>query len=146
MTEEQRWLVVRCAACGQCSGQRRQGGRCPHCGMALNTTSEVVKACTSSAMLHVEVALANTPDDLRDELRRRMTKQVEPEGTQQPTMRSLLKELRAMGQEDGSIGLETVRLHLERRSVDGTPEAFMEQAEVEGVVLRLAPDRWMFFE
>ena len=34
-----------------------------------------------------------------------MTKQVEPEGTQQASMRSLLKELRAMGQEDGSIGL-----------------------------------------
>ena len=30
--------------------------------MALNATSEVVKECTSSAMLHVEVALANTPD------------------------------------------------------------------------------------
>ena len=28
--------------------------------------TSVVKECTSSAMLHVEVALANTPDDLRE--------------------------------------------------------------------------------
>ena len=70
---EQRWLVIRCRACQQCSGQRRQGGRCPHCGSSMGADAEVVKVCESSTTLHIEVALANTPVELRDELRSRLS-------------------------------------------------------------------------
>ena len=70
---EQSWLVIRCPSCLQCSGHRRQKGRCPHCGSALDGTSEVVKVCTSGGELLTEVALANTPSELRDELRARLS-------------------------------------------------------------------------
>lgn len=146
MSTEQRWLVVRCAACNRCSGQRRQGGRCPHCGTALTASCEVVKECNSSTALHLEVALANTPEELRDDLRQRMAKLPEPESEQPVSMRAVLKELRGLSEEDGSIGLGVVRHHLENRGVEASPEGFMELAEVEGLVLRLTPDRWMFFE
>lgn len=146
MSTEQRWLVVRCAACQRCSGQRRQGGRCPHCGTALSSSCEVLKECHSSADLHMEVALANTPEELRAELRQRMTALPEPDAAQPVSVRAVLTELRNLSEDDGSLGLEVVRLHLEKRAMDASPEAFMEQAELEGLVLRLAPDRWMFFE
>jgi len=146
MSTEQRWLVVRCTGCQRCSGQRRQGGRCPHCGTALTATCEVVKECNSSSELHREVALANTPEELREELRKRMTTLPEPESTQPVSLRAVLNELRKLSDDDGSLGLTVVRRHLEKRAMDASPEAFMEQAELEGLVLRLAPDRWMFFE
>lgn len=146
MSTEQRWLVVRCTACNRCSGQRRQGGRCPHCGAALSASCEVVKECNSSTSLHLEVALANTPEDLRDELRQRMTKLSEPESNQPVSVRAVLKELRSLAELDGSISAATVGSHLEKRGVAASPDGFMEQAELEGAVLRLAPNRWMFFE
>ena len=146
MSTEQRWLVVRCAACNRCSGQRRQGGRCPHCGTSLTTTCEVVKECDSSATLHLEVALANTPEELRGELRQRMRSLPNPETEQPLSMRAVLKELRNLSEGDGSIGLEVVRSHFHKRTMEASPEGFMEQAELEGLVLRLGPDRWMFFE
>ena len=146
MANEQRWLVVRCAACQRCSGQRRQGGRCPHCGTALSASSEVVKECDSSTSLHLEVALANTPEELREELRRRLTENDEPSSDQPVSLRAVLKELRNLAEADGGIGIGIVRSHLEKREIDASPEGFMEQAELEGLVLRLAADRWMFFE
>jgi hypothetical protein len=96
--------------------------------------------------LHREVALANTPEELRDELRKRMTTLPEPESTQPVSLRAVLNELRNLSEDDGSLGLTVVRRHLEKRAMDASPEAFMEQAELEGLVLRLAPGRWMFFE
>ena len=58
----------------------------------------------------------------------------------------MLKELRNLAEADGGIGIGIVRSHLEKRGIDASPEGFMEQAELEGLVLRLAADRWMFFE
>ena len=92
------------------------------------------------------MALANTPEELRDELRQRMAKLTEPESEQPVSMRAVLKELRNLSEEDGSLGLGVVRNHLENRGIEASPEGFMEQAELEGLVLRLAPDQWMFFE
>ena len=143
---DQRWLVIRCASCGQCSGQRRQQGRCPHCGAKLAGTSEVVKECTTSASLHLEVALANTPDALRDELRSRLSKTLPPDPVSDISPRTLLRELRSLAEPDSTIGVKTIRQHLEKKGVETPPDSLMEQAELEGVVLRLSTDRWMFFE
>ena len=94
----------------------------------------------------MEVALANTPEELRDELRQRMTALPEPDAAQPVSVRAVLTELRNLSEDDGSLGLALVRRHLEKRGMDASPEAFMEQAELEGLVLRLASNRWMFFE
>ena len=143
---DQRWLVIRCASCGQCSGQRRQHGRCPHCVTKLDGTSEVVKECTSSADLHLEVGLANTPDALRDELRSRLSNSASTEASGELSLRALLRELRSLADSEGIIDFETVRQHLKKKSVETPVDGLMEQAELEGLALRLANGRWMFFE
>lgn len=143
---DQRWLVIRCGSCGQCSGQRRQHGRCPHCGSKLDGTSEVVKECPSSAELHLEVGLANTPEALRDELRSRLSKAAPPGDSREVSPRALLKELRSLADGDDTIDRSTVQQHLEKKDIETPVDGLMEQAEVEGVVLRLANGRWMFFE
>ena len=143
---DQRWLVIRCSSCGQCSGQRRQNGRCPHCGSKLDGTSEVVKECTSSAELHLEVGLANTPDALRDELRNRLSNSVSNEAAGELSLRALLQELQSLADSESIIDFETIRQHLQKKSVETPVEGLMEQAELEGLVLRLTNGRWMFFE
>ncbi len=144
---DQHWLVLRCSACDQCSGHRRQGGRCPHCGAAMKTDAEVVKKCTSSAMLHLEVALANTPPELQDELRSRLLRSASfNEEPQEISPRALLRELRALASEEGHISRLQVQSLLDKREVEIPADALMEQAEVEGVVVRIADGRWMFFE
>ncbi len=98
------WLVVRCASCGQCSGRSYAGGRCPHCGQSMPPTSEVVKEVDSSAALTIEVALANTPPELRDELRKRM--QVVPDDGSEGEIRSprdLMRSLRQYADDEGFI-------------------------------------------
>ena len=144
---EQRWLVIRCRACQQCSGQRRQGGRCPHCGSSMGADAEVVKVCESSTTLHIEVALANTPVELRDELRLRLSSAGGGAQEQQDASpRSLLRELRLLADEQGEISLALVQQFLKKKGLDIPADAFMEQAELEGVLLRLSEGRWMFFE
>ena len=143
---EQSWLVIRCQACQQCSGQRRQKGRCPHCGSPLDGTAEVVKVCGSSSELLTEVALANTPSELRDELRSRLSSSASEQNESAVSMRGLLKKLRSLADPDGVINLSTVAHHLGENEVDAPAEGLMEQAELEGLVLRLSETRWMFFE
>ena len=113
----------------------------------MQTDSEVVKECTSSSMLHLEVALANTPSELQDELRTRLLRSASfNEEPQEMSPRALLRELRSLASEEGQISIIQVQSLLNKRDVDIPADALMEQAEVEGVVVRLGEGRWMFFE
>ncbi len=113
----------------------------------MKTDAEVVKKCTSSAMLHLEVALANTPPELQDELRSRLLRSASfNEEPQEISPRALLRELRALASEEGHISRLQVQSLLDKREVEIPADALMEQAEVEGVVVRIADGRWMFFE
>lgn len=105
-----------------------------------------MKECTSSAELHHEVGLANTPEALRGELRSRLSKTSPPEASGDISPRSLLRELRSLADVENTINFSTVQKHLEKKDVQMPTDALMEQAEVEGVVLRLPNGRWMFFE
>ena len=64
--------VIRCPACMTCHGRRGVSASCPHCGQRLGEHGIVVKSVNSAEALRIEVALANTPEELRDTLRKRM--------------------------------------------------------------------------
>ncbi len=98
-------------------------------------------------MLHLEVALANTPAELQDELRTRLLRSASfNDEPQEISPRALLRELRSLASEEGQISIIQVQSLLNKRDVDIPADALMEQAEVEGVVVRLGEGRWMFFE
>ena len=98
-------------------------------------------------MLHLEVALANTPEELRDELRTRLQRSdTFSEEPQDISPRTLLRELRSLASEDGTVERMDVVAHLDKKGVEMPADCFMEQAEVECVVIRVADGRWMFFE
>ena len=106
----------------------------------------MVKECTSSAELHLEGGLANTPEALRDELRNRLSTASPSEERGEVSPRALLRELRVLADAEGVIDSQTVRDHLKKKSVETPVDGLMEQAELEGLALRLENDRWMFFE
>ncbi|RJU96048.1 MAG: hypothetical protein DWC03_00175 [Candidatus Poseidoniales archaeon] len=113
----------------------------------MKKDAEVVKECMTSAMLHLEVAIANTPPELRDELRSRLLRSASfKEEPQEISPRALLRELRSLATEDARISQMEVQSLLDKREVEIPADAFMEQAEVEGVVVRVAEGCWMFFE
>ena len=72
------WSVVRCPACRNCHGTRGKPRQCPHCGQSIPATTPVIATAESSAQLRIEVALANTPEELRDELRLKLESSDEP--------------------------------------------------------------------
>ncbi|MCH1616650.1 MAG: hypothetical protein L7R83_03995 [Candidatus Poseidonia sp.] len=113
----------------------------------MKSDAKVVKECTSSSTLHLEVALANTPPELRDELRARLLRSsAVNDEPQEISPRALLGELRTLASEDGTISQIQVQSLLDKKEVEIPADALMEQAEVEGVAVRIANGRWMFFE
>ena len=143
---EASWLVLRCSACKQCSGHRHQKGRCPHCGQALGRESELVRTALNASELHVEVAMANTPESLREDLRARMAKGGMPSGQAVPSRSSLLQRLRSGADEGGAITAQTVGRILHEMNVEEHVDSVMEQAELEGLVIRAGNGRWTFLE
>lgn len=144
---EQRWLVIRCPHCEQCFGHRSLKGRCPHCGQNLPRDTEVVCEVNSAPQLHIEVALANTPEELRGSLRKKLEKHHRSfEATQEFSPRSLMAYLRKKADENGVIDRMTVLLALQQHQSDISVDALMERAESEGFALRLDDGHWQFFE
>ncbi len=143
---EANWLVLRCSACQQCSGHRHQQGRCPHCGQALGRESELVKTVLNANELPMEVALANTPESLRADLRERMTEGGLQTGQSAPTRSSLLQKLRSAADEGGDISALVVQRVLRELSIEEHVDSVMEHAEVEGLVIRAGHGRWTFLE
>ena len=45
---------------------------CPHCGQKLPSDAEIVTSVATASELRIEVALANTPEELRETLRKRL--------------------------------------------------------------------------
>ena len=144
---EPTWLVLRCHHCGQCSGHRFQKGRCPHCGQSITRETELVKQVPSSADLHIEVALANTPEALRDELKSRLVAQnLNTSENETPSARRVFQSLRDLANITGTLSRNDVESMLKKKGLDMPVEAVMEQAENEGLVLRTADGHWMFLE
>lgn len=144
---EAQWLVLRCLHCQQCSGQRVQTGRCPHCGQPFSRETEVVKVVSSASELHREVSLANTPESLRDELRTRLERDLPGSNeVENITPVKIFHALREAVGEDGLLTFQDVSTILQRLNVREAVETVMGQAEVEGLVIRAGEGRWVVLE
>ena len=142
--KEQRWLVVRCPSCLRCTGQRSIPRSCTLCGQPLPRETEVVSEVESAALLQRAVALANTPEGLRDELAFRIGvghEDANRDTSASATMMALRKAARGE-----TISAEEVQRVLRSLNVQTPPTEFMALVEHEGLVLRLGHDRWQFIE
>ena len=141
------WSVVRCPACRNCHGTRGKPRQCPHCGQSIPATTPVIATAESSAQLRIEVALANTPEELRDELRLKLESSDEPLIASSSTSpRALYKAIQTTVGDDMILHRSDVEKVLQDLDSQQSPDDVLEKMELDGILLRQQNGTWLLLE
>lgn len=133
----EKWSVVRCPACKNCHGTRTRARQCPHCGQTLASTTPVVATADSAAQLRIEVALANTPKEIRDELRIKLEASQEPlVAINSTSPRRLYALMVDQAGEAGIIRRRDVEDVLNKVDSDLDADDLLDQLEINGTIIR----------
>ena len=139
--------VIRCPACMTCHGRRGVSASCPHCGQRLGEHGIVIKSVNSAEALRIEVALANTPEELRETLRKRMVSKTPlTEFHDEVPSRTMGKWVQDSKNHEGFITVQSVRTTLHKNHSNLDANEVIEQAEVQGMLVRVDEARWMLLE
>jgi len=141
------WSVVRCPACRNCHGTRGKPRQCPHCGQSLPATTPVVATAETSAQLRIEVALANTPEELRDELRVKLEQMDEPLITSASSSpRAIYSAIQKTVGSDMVLRRADVQTVLDGLDSDLIVDDLLEQMEMNGTLVRQRDGTWLLLE
>ena len=141
------WSVVRCPACRNCHGTRGKPRQCPHCGQSIPATTPVIATAESSAQLRIEVALANTPEELRDELRLKLESSDEPLiASSSASPRALYKAIQKTVGDDMILHRSDVEKVLQDLDSQQSPDDVLEKMELDGTLLRQQNGTWLLLE
>ncbi len=141
------WSVVRCPACRNCHGTRGKPRQCPHCGQSIPATTPVIATAESSAQLRIEVALANTPEELRDELRLKLESSDEPLIASSSTSpRALYKAIQKTVGDEMILHRSDVEKVLQDLDSQQSPDDVLEKMELDGTLLRQQNGTWLLLE
>ena len=141
------WSVVRCPACKNCHGTKGQPRQCPHCGQSLPTTTPVIATAESSSQLRIEVALANTPEELRDQLRKKLEAMDEPlVASSSSSPRAIFKAIRKVVGEDMILNRNDVQTVLEQHDSEQSVDNILEMMELDGSLVRQRNGTWLLLE
>ena len=139
--------VIRCPACMTCHGRRGVSASCPHCGQRLGEHGIVIKSVNSAEALRIEVALANTPEELRETLRKRMVSKTPlTDFHDEVPSRTIGKWVQDSKNDEGFITVQSVRTILHKNHSNLDANEVIEQAEVQGMLVRVDEARWMLLE
>ncbi len=143
----EKWSVVRCPACKNCHGTRTRARQCPHCGQTLASTTPVVATADSAAQLRIEVALANTPKEIRDELRIKLEASQEPlVAINSTSPRRLYALIVDQAGEAGIIRRRDVEDVLNKVDSDLDADDLLDQLEINGTIIRRQDGTWQLLE
>ena len=143
----EKWSVVRCPACKNCHGTRTRARQCPHCGQTLASTTPVVATADSAAQLRIEVALANTPKEIRDELRIKLEASQEPlVAINSTSPRRLYALMVDQAGEAGIIRRRDVEDVLNKVDSDMDADDLLDQLEINGTIIRRQDGSWQLLE
>ena len=141
------WNVIRCTACSTCHGHRSMGATCPHCGQKLADSAEVIAKVDSASQLRIEVALANTPEQLRETLRARLEENTALFTSEQPVSHSFLSSLVIRSaDENGVLKQVTLQALLDKSSPNVDATDLIEMAETQGMLVRVGNGTWQLLE
>lgn len=139
--------VIRCPACMTCHGRRGVSTSCPHCGQRLGEHGIVIKSVNSAEALRIEVALANTPEELRETLRKRMVSKTPlTDFHDEFPSRTMGKWVQQSKNDEGFITVQSVQTVLHKNHSNLDANEVIEQAEVQGMLVRVDEARWMLLE
>lgn len=141
------WSVVRCPACRNCHGTRGKPRQCPHCGQSLPATTPIVATAETSAQLRIEVALANTPEELRDALRVKLEQMDEPLiASASSSPRAIYSAIQKAVGTDMILRREDVQTILDGLDSDLLVDDLLEQMEMDGTLVRQRDGTWLLLE
>ena len=137
------YTVVRCASCKRCWGIKGRPRTCPHCGAATGDDTLIVSTVENASELQGEVALANTPEQLREQLRNAMPKAIEVRDDPSAT---LLFSCIRMAAVDDIVKLERLGGVLRGNGIIISAEDVAEEAEAQGLLLRQSDDSYLLLQ
>lgn len=139
--------VIRCPACSTCHGRRGASTSCPHCGQRLTEHGVIVKTVNSAEALRIEVALQNTPPELRDMLRKKMMdKDPISDFSDEVPSRTMGGWVQQSKDDESLVTVESLQHTLDKNHSDLDATDLIEQAEVQGMLVRISEGRWLLLE
>ena len=144
--QEKQWVVVRCRACRICHGSNGKYKRCPHCGNAIGESAEIVSTVNSESELRMEVAIANTPEELRGTLRQKLGSSEALVQNSDPPAFTMAKWVHQSADENGEVTIHSVTTTIESKNTDIDAEDLISMAETQGMLLRIGKNRWTLLE
>ena len=139
--------MFKCPACAMCHGRKSSGHNCPHCGQRVNEKTSVVDYADNPAELRMKVIMANTPSELRESLASRIENSdnlLNISSNYSPSKG--LNLLRKSLDENGNFSLDSVKMAFKSQGFESEVNNFLEMAEAQGTILRLAEGLWRFLE
>lgn len=141
------WKVFRCLACEMCHGRKSSGHNCPHCGQRINEKTPVVDYAANPAELRMKVIMANTPSELRESLVSRLDmSETLFDSSSNFSPSKGLSVLRKCLDQDGKFTIDAVKLSFKLQGFEEEVNNFLQMAEAQGTILRLAEGIWQFLE
>lgn len=137
------YTVVRCASCKGCWGTKGRPRSCPHCGAATGDDTLIVSTVDNASELQREVALANTPEQLRKQLRDAMPKAIE---VRDDPSAALLFSCIKMAAIDDIVELERLGGVLRGNGIIISAEDVAEEAEAQGLLLRQSEGSYLLLQ
>jgi len=144
--KEKQWIVVRCRACRICHGSNGKYKKCPHCGNAIGESAEIVSTVNSETELRMEVAIANTPVELRNTLRGKLQSKKSLIQNSDPPAFTMAKWVHQSADENGEVTIHSVTATINSQNTDIDAEDLISMAETQGMLLRIGENRWTLLE
>ncbi|HIF90528.1 MAG TPA: hypothetical protein EYQ58_03155 [Candidatus Poseidoniales archaeon] len=144
--KQKQWIVVRCSACRNCHGSNGNYKKCPHCGNTIGENADIVSTVSSDAELRIEVAIANTPAELRDSLREKLKSTESLVHNSDPHAFTMAKWVHQSADENGEITLQSLSSLIATKNSDISAEDLISMAETQGMLLRIDENRWTLLE
>jgi len=144
--KEKQWIVVRCRACRICHGSNGKYKKCPHCGNAIGESAEIVSTVNSETELRMEVAIANTPVELRNTLRGKLQSKKSLIQNSDPPAFTMAKWVHQSADENGEVTIHSVNATINSQNTDVDAEDLISMAETQGMLLRIGENRWTLLE
>ena len=107
--------------------------KCPHCGIQVGDNVQIVSVVDNASELQREVAIANMPENLREEMRDRLPKAIEV--NENPTASQLFACIRIAAIDD-IVELERLSGALRGKGISINAEDVAEEAVSQGLLIR----------
>lgn len=127
------YTVVRCPSCNRCWGVMGKTRKCPHCGIQAGDNVQIVSVVDNASELQREVAIANMPENLREEMSDKLPKAIEV--NENPTASQLFACIRIAAIDD-IVELERLSGALRGKGISINAEDVAEEAVSQGLLIR----------